>query len=287
MNGRKNARYDDKVRNFFIALAASGNKQAYEFVSGNLGMCMAHRHSKRCIAKRRAYSFINLSDNEVIALIDKRITAIRDQFGDKEKTVSFSVGIDATVLVKAFQYSAQLGKIVGGVYPNQCIDVRGKSSEEIHAILKDCIDGKYGLMADEVKVAVVSFQDTPPGMCLYLVLAGNAQTSNKNNDFGKRTVQLCTNAARNSGNAFLLNHSTMGCLARWIGTNRPSLITWMGYQTHVLYQILITMSKMLATNKWVAPVQPVLVITLLIRHCSFCLEPPRNYFAPKIMHLMQ
>ena len=40
MMGKKNARYDDKVNNFFIALATSGNKQAYEFISGNLGQCL-------------------------------------------------------------------------------------------------------------------------------------------------------------------------------------------------------------------------------------------------------
>lgn len=43
----------------------------------------------------------------------------------------------------------------------------GKSEEEIHEvlILKDYIDGKYGAMADKVKAVVVSFQDTPSGVC--------------------------------------------------------------------------------------------------------------------------
>ena len=43
--------------------------------------------------------------------------------------------------------------------------------DEVNAIIKDCLDGKFGTVADEVKVAVVSFQDTPVGMCPYLALA--------------------------------------------------------------------------------------------------------------------
>jgi hypothetical protein len=49
---------------------------------------------------------------------------------------------------------------VDRVNPNHCIDVNGKSSNEIKSILKDCTDKKYGPMVDEVKAAVVSFQNT-------------------------------------------------------------------------------------------------------------------------------
>ena len=71
------------------------------------------------------------------------------------------------------------------MYPNNYINVASKSSDEVNAIKKDCLDGKFGTVADEVKVAVVSFQDMPVGMCPYLVLTGNAQTVNERNDFGK------------------------------------------------------------------------------------------------------
>lgn len=42
--------------------------------------------------------------------------------------------------------------------------------------MKDCIDGKYGVMADGVKVVVVSFQEIPGGICPYLTVAGYTQT---------------------------------------------------------------------------------------------------------------
>ena len=61
--------------------------------------------------------------------------AIRDKFKDTDKRIAFSVGIDATVLVKTFQYSSQLDAIVGGVYPNRCINVDGKSPEELNVII--------------------------------------------------------------------------------------------------------------------------------------------------------
>lgn len=64
--------------------------------------------------------------------------------------------------------------IIGGFCQNHHTCVSGKSQGEITEVLKDCIDGKYGCMADEVKACLVSFQDTPVGMCPYLVVAGCA-----------------------------------------------------------------------------------------------------------------
>lgn len=40
MLGQKRAWYDNDDRKFFIALVASGNKQAYEFDSQNLSQCV-------------------------------------------------------------------------------------------------------------------------------------------------------------------------------------------------------------------------------------------------------
>jgi hypothetical protein len=66
MMDQSNARYDDKVRDFFVALAASGNKQAYEYISGNLGQSMTHRRAQRLIAGRcPSTSFISATDSEI------------------------------------------------------------------------------------------------------------------------------------------------------------------------------------------------------------------------------
>ena len=96
------------------------------------------------------------------------------------------------------------------MYPNNCLNVAGKSSDEVNAIMSVCLDGKFGTVADEVKISVISFQDTPVGMCPYLVLAGNAQTVNERNDFGKRIMKLCQQTSQSVGNCVILNQSTDG-----------------------------------------------------------------------------
>ena len=53
-----------------------------------------------------------------------------------------------------------------------------KSKEEMMEFLKLCVDGKKGVVASKIKVDVVSFQKTPPGMCPYFVVARLPQTIN-------------------------------------------------------------------------------------------------------------
>ncbi len=65
----------------------------------------------------------------------------------------------------------------------------GRGREEVNVMIKLCVDGHFGNLADEV-IHVVSFQDTPLGMCPYLILAGIAHTINDCNDFWKRIIKL-------------------------------------------------------------------------------------------------
>jgi len=65
-------------------------------------------------------------------------------------------------------------------------------------------------MALEIKVAVVSFQNTPPGMTPYLVVAALPQTLNDNNPWGSQVVAACEKAATEAKNAVLLNEATDG-----------------------------------------------------------------------------
>ena len=97
MSGQKNAQYDDKVRNFFIALAASGNKQAYKFVSGNLSQCMTIRHAKRCIGQCRSTPFISIEDAEVerfLALVQRLPELTAEEIGGL--TVTAKAGVLAS-----------------------------------------------------------------------------------------------------------------------------------------------------------------------------------------------
>ena len=75
--------------------------------------------------------------------------------------------------------------IVGGAAPNHAIEIPvDYSKEKVKALLKACDDGENGALTTEVKVAVLSFQEAPPG-CPYVELYGIPQTTNENNDFAE------------------------------------------------------------------------------------------------------
>lgn len=86
--------------------------------------------------------------------------------------IAFTVGIDATIVVSAYQHLPEADAIVGGAHPNHFMDVSHKSSDDVKVLLKDCLDKKHGDIAAEVKIVVLSFQRTPPGMCPYFCIRG-------------------------------------------------------------------------------------------------------------------
>ena len=65
--------------------------------------------------------------------------------GDQACCIAFSVCIDATVLVKSFGVQKSSHAVVGGVTPNVMLDISGLNSDQVKAMQKDCIDGKWVL----------------------------------------------------------------------------------------------------------------------------------------------
>lgn len=59
LDGVNNPINGEKVLNFFLALAASGQMKAFEFVSGNLWQ-MSKCHAQRIMAKKKPAPIINL-----------------------------------------------------------------------------------------------------------------------------------------------------------------------------------------------------------------------------------
>ena len=182
-NGHKNPAYGDKVQNFCLAMSATNNK-AFELFSGNLGL-MHGRHVKRLAAQRREKSFLTMGNEEVTDNIVKYTEKIRLRMGDRDRTkrITFSAGFDATALVPSFGYIPAENIIVGGAYPQHAIDVSDLTTDEIKRRLKKCNDGECGEKAAEIKICVISFQQTPPGTCPYLILCGLPQSINHNNDW--------------------------------------------------------------------------------------------------------
>jgi len=111
--------------------------------------------------------------------------------------------------------SASADVVVGGAAPNHLIGIPANSSKEkVKALLKIYDDGEHGVLATDVKVAVLSFQEAPPGMCPYVVLAGIPQITNENNDFAEVGMDACKEAAKQIGNLIIVNTSTDGVKER-------------------------------------------------------------------------
>ena len=63
LSGNTNTQYAAGALNFYIALAAGGNKKAYEFVAGNHGL-ISLRHARRVFSSSRLPPLIHLTLNE-------------------------------------------------------------------------------------------------------------------------------------------------------------------------------------------------------------------------------
>ena len=101
LDGVNNPIYGEKVLNFFLALAASGKMKSFEFVSGNL--ChMSKRHAQRIMAKKKPPPIINLTDNHIVELVFKKFVQIRAKCRNPRMRIAFTVGVDATVIVKSW-----------------------------------------------------------------------------------------------------------------------------------------------------------------------------------------
>ena len=98
--------------------------------------------------------------------------------------IAFTLGIDATKLVKCWQVSTTHGVLVGGAYPNHYISLEGLDKEAIATLLEEYCAGNHVVLAKEVKVCVLNFQCVAPGMSPLLVLIGRPQTNNESSNFG-------------------------------------------------------------------------------------------------------
>ena len=78
---------------------------------------------KIIVAKRRSSLFIRLSRDEIIYLILASISRIFTGRNYPKSRVAFTVGIDATAIVKAYQVSTSDCEIFGGASLNDFIPV--------------------------------------------------------------------------------------------------------------------------------------------------------------------
>ena len=156
LEGLVNSPYGVKVMNFLLALSCRGNSSAFEYVSANRWAVSA-RHMQRIIAIRRPEPFIHLSRANIMELMEGHIERIRSKSNDDLRRVAFTIGVDATVVVKNVQVAGAHRVVVGLAAPNHFlpIDINMKG-EELKKYLKGCAEGKEGELAAEIKVCVMS-----------------------------------------------------------------------------------------------------------------------------------
>lgn len=63
------------------------------------------------------------------------------------------------------------------------VSLDGMSKKKIEKLIQEHKDGKYGPLAEEVKVAILTFQAVLPGMSPMLVLTGRPQSNNESSDY--------------------------------------------------------------------------------------------------------
>ena len=143
--------------------------------------------------------------------VGRIVSKFRHTFGNPDWQLTLTVGIDATCAVQAWQVCSTHGAIVGGASPNHFIPIpENATKDQMKALLMECVDGAHGVLAPEVKCAVLSFQEPPPGMYPYVCMAGLPQTINASNNFGIEVIDACKEAAKQVDNLTILNSSTDG-----------------------------------------------------------------------------
>lgn len=76
--------------------------------------------------------------------------------------------------------------------------------------MNECRDEKLGELAGDIKLDVLSCQQTQVGVSPYLILCGIPQRINENNSFASDTLATCTKVAESIGNVAMSNDSIDG-----------------------------------------------------------------------------
>ncbi len=101
------------------------------------------------------------------------------------------------------------------MYPNHFLPLPERNSgdgdgDTVAKFLGECVNGKKGEAALEIKVCALSFQCTPPRTTPYYTLVGRPQTINEPSTVGSEVVKDCLHATIEEENAILLNTTTDG-----------------------------------------------------------------------------
>ena len=184
VEGHSNVALAPMAANFFTALHSTSAK-GFDIVSANLWGPSKRAIQVRNAAGRNPEPFICFNETTVAI----RLTEIIKQIGCQPAGLSFSISIDATKVPPVKQLSTAHSAIIGAVAPHHFIVIEDDMTQEV---AQDFLVNHTAFKpAQEVKVAVLTFQKVPKGMCPTFVLCGQAQMTNEINDFNDKIVEGC------------------------------------------------------------------------------------------------
>lgn len=181
----------------FFCLVSNIDRKTGEVASAQFDGPSVHR---RIIHKKKTARF---AERKHVVCRDKNdwIQEMKDYVDktcQKNENFSFSVAIDASKVAKAlqidFHYNAILGGSVDEYFIAEIINDAGRSEEGLNK-LKTVLHDDSIKKADEIKVAVVAFQNTCfKSLCL--VLASQLQTTNEVSSFSDNICSILSEFAK-------------------------------------------------------------------------------------------
>lgn len=214
--GMKCHKIEANVKNFYRYLNAM-NPRACEAVAANLGSAPSQRWMRVLNARERTSCVFECNPEDIEArisfVVSRRLQQLQES-GYGDNLLSFSVAIDATKAVEAIELSLAFKAICGGAYPNHFITTGALTSEGVKLILDR--DKKVSVLvtkANEIKVALVSFQQTPHGMSPVEIIVARPQTTNEVSSFTSDVVTAINNVVGTTAGTSFLNFCVDGVSA--------------------------------------------------------------------------
>lgn len=93
----------------------------------------------------------------MVALVVNHIESIQAESGDRLTSITFSIGVDATAVVKAWLVFHVANVVVGGASLNHKLAIGSENTDDIKACYESCYKGQKGDLTGGEKIALISF----------------------------------------------------------------------------------------------------------------------------------
>ena len=196
LSSKNNSRIPTCLMDFFCLIHSFDNKAA-SIISANLAgpsIRSIFRKAKADALSMTKRNFINRDGDLLKGIIKQRLKEL-SKTTPSNKAQAFSLAIDATKVAQVLQFDPRYNAVIGGTGENSFItEVVGDASDSALSRLKKVLKDESITKASEIKVAVVSFQNTG-SQSPYLILAGRAQTTNEVSTWNEEIAELCQEAS--------------------------------------------------------------------------------------------